>query len=148
MTQELQSFSAQRSTTSARRWIITPNHLVVDRRGIEPRLPDCKSGVFPLDEQPMLLFHREVCPGIEPGLPAYHAGVLPKHLQTVVLLPGIPDGLEPSLSCMSRRRLRLWTTGSSDPCGSRTRLSSLEGWRLCRSANGTCFFYCSGRRGS
>ena len=25
------------------------------------------------------------------------------------------------------------------PCGNRTRLSSLEGWRLCRSANGTCF---------
>ena len=24
------------------------------------------------------------------------------------------------------------------PCGSRTRLSSLEGWRLCRSAKGTC----------
>ena len=23
------------------------------------------------------------------------------------------------------------------PCGNRTRLSSLEGWRLCRSANGT-----------
>ena len=30
------------------------------------------------------------------------------------------------------------------PCGNRTRLSSLEGWRLCRSANGT-YFYCSGR---
>ena len=25
----------------------------------------------------------------------------------------IPDGIEPSLSCMSRRRLRRWTTGSS-----------------------------------
>ena len=30
------------------------------------------------------------------------------------------------------------------PCGNRTRLSSLEGWRLCRSANGTVF-YCTGR---
>ena len=30
------------------------------------------------------------------------------------------------------------------PCGSRTRLSSLEGWRLCRSANGTVFCF-SGR---
>ena len=34
------------------RWTITPIHSV-DRRGIEPRLPDCKSGVFPLDEQPV-----------------------------------------------------------------------------------------------
>ena len=90
------------------RWTITPIHSV-DGRGIEPRLPDCKSGVFPLDQQPVL-FDSEVCPGIEPGLPAYHAGVLPKHLQTVFSV--IPDGLEPSLSCMSRRRLRLWTTGS------------------------------------
>ena len=40
------------------RWTITPNHLVVDRRGIEPRLPDCKSGVFPLDEQPMFVPSR------------------------------------------------------------------------------------------
>ena len=24
------------------------------------------------------------------------------------------------------------------PCGNRTRLSSLEGWHLCRSAKGTC----------
>ena len=24
----------------------------VDRRGVEPRLPECKSGVFPLDQQP------------------------------------------------------------------------------------------------
>ena len=33
------------------------------------------------------------------------------------------------------------------PCGSRTRLSSLEGWRLCRSAKGT-FSNQGGRRGS
>ncbi len=30
------------------------------------------------------------------------------------------------------------------PCGNRTRLSSLEGWRLCRSANGTCFVAAEG----
>ncbi len=89
----------------------------MDRRGIEPRFPDCKSGVFPLDQQPAL-FDREVCPGIEPGLPAYHAGVRPKHIQTDSCRV-IPDGLEPRAhtrsvgrSYMSRRRLRLWTTGS------------------------------------
>ena len=31
----------------------------------------------------------------------------------------IPDGIEPSLSCMSRRRLRRWTTGSSSDRGGR-----------------------------
>ena len=99
------------------RWTITPIYSV-DRRGIEPRLPECKSGVFPLDQQPVC-FIREVCPGIEPGLPAYHAGVLPKHLQTIFLFRVIPAGLEPALSCRPtlragarRRRLRLWTTGS------------------------------------
>ena len=28
----------------------------MDRRGIEPRLPACKTGVFPLDQQPLLFF--------------------------------------------------------------------------------------------
>ena len=51
---------------------------------------------------------QEVRPGIEPDLPPYQGGVLPKHLQTRV----IPAGIEPALSCMSRRRLRRWTTGS------------------------------------
>ena len=37
------------------RWTITPIHSV-DRRGIEPRLPECKSGVFPLDQQPVCLY--------------------------------------------------------------------------------------------
>ena len=62
-----------------------------------------------LPVRPASRFHQEVRPGIEPGLPPYHSGVLPKHLQTKV----IPAGIEPALSCMSRRRLRRWTTGSS-----------------------------------
>ena len=52
----------------------------------------------------------EVRPGIEPGLRPYHGRVLPEHLQTVVSV--IPAGIEPAVSCTSRRRLRHWTTGS------------------------------------
>lgn len=90
----------------------------MDSPGIEPGLPPCHSGVFPLDHEPHLVvsgpdgsrthrtdlarisrLHRhagpvaEVCPGIEPGLPPYHSGVLPEHLQTFRV---IPDGVEPS----------------------------------------------------
>ena len=53
---------------------------IVERRGIEPRLPGCKPSVFPLDQRPKI---QEVRPGIEPGLPPYHSGVPPKHLQTI-----------------------------------------------------------------
>jgi hypothetical protein len=56
-----------------------PVLLEVDRRGIEPRFPACRAGVFPLDEQPK---PREVRPGVEPGLPPYRGGVPPEHLQT------------------------------------------------------------------
>src|SRR4051812_48996562 len=50
-------------------------------RGIEPRSPGCKPGIFPLDEPPM--FSIEVRLGIEPSLPPYHSGVQPQHLQTM-----------------------------------------------------------------
>ena len=53
----------------------------------------------------------EVRLGIEPSLPPYHGGVQPQHLQTK-LKPVTPDGIEPSLSWMSPRCLRRWTTGS------------------------------------
>src|SRR5205085_11868074 len=66
----------------------------------------------------------EVRPGIEPGLSAYRADVLPKHLQTnFKMIPDHPAGgarIEPSLSWLSPRRLRRWTTGSSDRGGGRT----------------------------
>ena len=80
-----------------------PSHLTcrscvrVDRRGVEPRLPGCKPGVFPLDEQPVPSSLQEVRPGIEPGLPPYHSGVPPKHLQTILTSAQVtPDGVEPS----------------------------------------------------
>jgi hypothetical protein len=81
--------------------------LIVDRRGVEPRLPGCKPSVLPLNEQPM---YQEVRPGIEPGPPPYHGGVLPEHLQTVVSV--IPGRIELPFSWVSSRRLRHWTTGS------------------------------------
>ena len=55
----------------------------------------------------------EVRPGIEPGLPPYQGGVQPQHLQTAAIAIAMtPDGIEPSLSWMSARCLRRWTTGS------------------------------------
>ena len=50
---------------------------------------------------------------------AYHGRVRPKHLQTN-RYQVIADGVEPSLSWMSARRLCRWTTRSSDQGGSRT----------------------------
>ena len=82
-------------------------NLSVDPPGIEPGFPDCRTGVFPLDHEPVLLqwtagesnpdylgasqassrwtsspIYREVRPGIEPGLRPYHRRVQPEHLQT------------------------------------------------------------------
>ena len=109
----------------------------MDRPGLEPESPPRQGGVLPLDDQPVCrieLQHAqaeiavafitpdngsllEVRPGIEPGLRPYHGRVLPKHPQTRV----IPAGIEPALSCLSRRRLGRWTTGSSsDRCRIRT----------------------------
>ena len=49
-------------------------------RGIEPRSPGCRPGVFPLDQPP--IFVQEVRPGVEPGLLPYQGSVRPQHLQT------------------------------------------------------------------
>ena len=89
----------------------------MERRGVEPRFPGCKPSVVPLDQRPIYL--SEVRPGIEPGLRPYQGRVRPKHLQTN-LQQMIADGIEPSLSWMSTRRLSRWTTRSSDQGGSRT----------------------------
>ena len=48
-------------------------------------------------------------------------------------------GLEPTRWCLTNScSAAELPTQSKVPCGNRTRLSSLEGWRLCRSAKGTC----------
>ena len=98
----------------------------VDPPRIEPGLPVCRTGVFPLDHEPVFSVDRmgiepitpilqgsvaslgtcqpvssEVRPGIGPGLPPYHGGVLPEHLQTVVSV--IPDGIEPTDSWFKAR---------------------------------------------
>ncbi len=50
-------------------------------------------------------------------------------------------GLEPTRGCLtSTCSAAELPTQSRVPCGNRTRLSSLEGWHLCRSAKGTCYF--------
>ena len=60
---------------------------------------------------------REVRSGIEPELRPYQGRVLPQHLQTNFKTQVIPAGVEPALSCMSRRRLCRWTTGSEQAGG-------------------------------
>ena len=53
-------------------------------------------------------------------------------------------GLEPTRGCLTNTcSAAELPTQSRVPCGNRTRLSSLEGWHLCRSAKGTC---CSSKR--
>ena len=77
----------------------------VDPPGVEPGSPECRSGVFPLDHEPVVVSvdrmrveliapilqgsvastehaSPEVRSGIEPDLPPYRGGVLPEHLQT------------------------------------------------------------------
>ncbi len=112
-------------------------YVSVDPLGIEPRFPACRAGVVPFDHEPLSgasgnrtpiawvqakrlpvgptphIFLQEVRPGIEPGPRPYHRRVQPKHLQTILLnITVIPDGVEPSLSWVSSRRLSRWTTGS------------------------------------
>src|SRR5689334_7575000 len=80
-------------------------------RGIEPRSPRCKRGIFPLDEPPMFCKRSvwELNPVFRLTTAACsHSTYRPMCLRIAV----IPDGIEPSLPCMSRRCLRRWTTGS------------------------------------
>ncbi len=96
------------------RWTMSPV-CSVDRMGVEP-------GHRPKVGPPTL--QGSVAPD---GMPARSSQRSVRELNPVSVLTTdvcnqntyrpniqvIPDGLEPSLSCMSRRRLRLWTTGSS-----------------------------------
>ena len=135
------------------------------------RTIDCQPDVFPLDHEPSCQWTagesnpdflvagqassrwtsspcgaqrsvRELNPVIRPTMAAC---CLPKHLQTKTV-EVIPDGIEPSLSWLSPRRLRRWTTGScvvSDRSESRThritrlstsplfRLRTRPFWRAC-----------------
>jgi hypothetical protein len=104
-------------------------------RESNPGFSDCQPDAFPLDHEPDIsgppgsrtpiswlqarclpvgpaspLFVAEVRPGFEPGLPLTKEVCRPKHLQTDCKM--IPDGVEPSLSWLSPRRLCRWTTGS------------------------------------
>ncbi len=79
-------------------------------RESNPSHRSCKDQSPPWN-MPAHLIHSEVRPGIEPGLRPYHRRVLPQHLQTL-FVSVITDGIEPSVSCLSRRRLSRWTTRS------------------------------------
>jgi hypothetical protein len=61
---------AARPTVSA----YLPFHLV-DPPGIEPESPACRTGIFPLDDEPIVLSVDRR--GIEPRFPACGAGVVP-----------------------------------------------------------------------
>ena len=89
------------------RWTMSPSS-AVDRPGNRTPISSVQTRHLPVGRAAHVL--SEVRLGIEPSLPPYHGGVQPQHLQTNSKSV-IPDGTEPSLSCMSRRRLRRWTTG-------------------------------------
>ena len=90
-------------------WTISP-FISVERRGVEPRLPGCKPSVFPLDQRPNFVQRsvRELNPVFRHTTAACCRNTYRPCFQSV-----IPDGIEPSFSWMSTRRLRRWTTGSS-----------------------------------
>jgi hypothetical protein len=131
----------------------------VDPPGIEPGFPPCRGGVVPLDHEPVMLSgpdgsrtHRTDLARVSRLLGtcqpiAFQRSVRESNPVSVpttdvccrnTYRPSwrvIPAGVEPALSCMSRRRLRRWTTGSPvtrvgiEPTG--TRLSTSP---LCRFA--------------
>ncbi len=91
------------------RWTMSPFLRSVDRPGNRTPISSVQTRHLPVGRAAHL---SEVRLGIEPSLPPYHGGVQPQHLQTTMLIAVIPDGIEPSLSWLSPRRLRRWTTGS------------------------------------
>ncbi len=114
----------------------------VESRGIEPRFPPCHSGVFPLDHDPVsgapgnrtpITWVQAKCLPVRPASrisrgPSGNRTRSPSLPQTCAartptdhLLKVIADGIEPSISWLSPRRLRRWTTRSiSDRGGRRT----------------------------
>ena len=112
------------------RWTMSPFAFQWTGRGIEPRSPRCKRGIFPLDEPPMFCQRSvwELNPVFRHTKAACSLSTYrPKCFRIAV----IPDGIEPSLSWLSPRRLCRWTTGSIvtevgvEPTGTRLSTSSL-----------------------
>ena len=114
--------------------------LIVDRRGVEPRLPGCKPSVLPIERAARLYFsfafalasslarraQLKVRPGIEPGLGhrptgrrlvGYHSGVPPKHLQTMNRLEARDPRREQAIA---RLRHQNPQASPSDRSGSRS----------------------------
>ena len=114
---------AARFSKPARRAVSGYLPYSVDRPGNRTPISSVQARHLPVGRAAHFL--AEVRLGIEPSLPPYQSGVQPQHLQTK-LKSVIPDGIEPSISWMSTRRLCRWTTGSvSTPTRSRTRNASL-----------------------
>ncbi len=84
--------------------------LPVDPPGIEPGLPACRAGVLPLDHEPSNPQRsvRESNPTFVLTKDACCHSTYRPNASSV-----IPDRIEPSLSWMSARCLRRWTTGSA-----------------------------------
>ena len=91
------------------RWTMSP-FIQWTGRGVEPRSPGCKPGSRPVGRSRPFVRQRSVRE-LNPAFGLTKDGVRPKHLQTN-RHQVIPDGIEPSLSWMSARRLSRWTTGS------------------------------------
>ena len=90
-----------------RLWTLDPPlSTQLDPPGVEPGSPPRQGGVVPLDHEPrasaewgMRSAEQKSCLLFRTPRSAFRTSV-------------IPDGFEPSLSWMSPRRLRRWTTGS------------------------------------
>ena len=116
------------------RWTMSP-FSSVDRRGVEPRSPGCKPGIFPLDQHAHVIRQRSVRE-LNPVFRPYQ-GRRAAETPTDQLSSSDPGWTRTIVSWMSARRLRRWTTGSvvSDRGGSRThKITRLSTWSLCQFA--------------
>ena len=89
----------------------------VDRMGIEPNAPTLQGSVAPLEHASPFVERsvRELNPAFVLTTDACN-----RNTYRPIAFQVIADGVEPSLSWMSTRRLSRWTTRSSDQGGSRT----------------------------
>ena len=120
--------------------------------GIGPTSRRSERRILPLDDPASFVrsrtrtMHRSsrvAGVGIEPTPPGSKPSIAANSDYPAVFREG-RVGLEPTRWCLTGTRSAAeLPTQFKVHCGNRTRLSSLEGWHLCRSAKGTC-----GRRGS
>src|SRR5262249_11671136 len=82
-------------------------------KGVEPSSRRARTALAERPGQPYPATFRSVdSPGVEPGSSDCQPDVFPLDHEPASKTVMIPDGIEPSISWMSPRCLRRWTTGS------------------------------------